>query len=68
MRASVSHIKCDFLVFMAVSLGSEDMFQYKGIRNVFPTRATLSRDNFTGDSTCNLCNAEEQTLSHSLIS
>ena len=43
------------------------MFQYKVIHNVLPTRATLHRDGISESPTCNLCNAEEQTLHHLLI-
>ena len=43
------------------------MFQYKVIHNVLPTRATLHRDGISESPTCNLCNAEEQTLHHLLM-
>ena len=43
------------------------MFQYKVIRNVLPTRATLYRDDISENPIWNLCNTEEQTLHHLLI-
>ena len=36
------------------------MFQYKGIHNVLPTRATLYRDRISESLICNLCNTEEK--------
>ena len=44
------------------------MFQYKVIHNVVPTRATLYRDGLLEKAICNLCNTEEQSLHHMLMS
>ena len=43
------------------------MFQYKMLHNLLPTRATLYRDSILKSPICNLCNTEEQTLHHLLI-
>ena len=43
------------------------MFQIKNFYNILPTQSSLFRSGITNNETCPLCNLENQTLLHMLI-
>ena len=64
-RESLVHVYLlPFLITREVKL---QMFQYKIIHNILPTRCSLFRTKLSASETCQLCQALPQTLPHMLF-